>query len=207
TVTGYVDVSYTNFDHDVPLFHVFDKESNSFNLHLLDVSVGYQPTTGWGGLAEVGFGPDANVFAPAGTGTADEVDVVQAYVQYASGPLTVIGGKFATLAGAEVIQSPANTNFSRSFLFGLAVPFTHTGVRATYAPSDALKFIAGVNNGWDVLKESASVVTPGGKQADGKTVELGASATLAKPLTLAAALYSGDEPGVTDIGNRSLLDL
>lgn len=206
-VTGFIDVSYTNFDHDAPLLHVFDREPDSFNLHVVDVAVAHQPASGWGGFAQVDFGPDANVFAAAGTGTGDELDVQEAYVQYATGPLTVMGGKFATISGAEVIESPSNLNFSRSFLFGFAIPFTHTGVRATYAASDALKLTAGVNNGWDVLKESASVIAPGGAPADGKTVELGVSANLSKQLALAAALYNGEEPGVTDVDTRSLLDL
>jgi len=206
-VTGFVDVSYTNFDHDVPALHVFDTEGNSFNLHLVDISVAYQPASGWGGFVQLDFGPDANVFASAGSGRTDEVDVQEAYVQWAAGPLTVIGGKFATLAGAEVIESPSNLNFSRGFLFGLAVPFTHTGVRTTYAVSDALKFIVGVNNGWDVLKESAPANAVGTTQADGKTVELGVSANLSKQLTLAAALYNGDEPGATAVDTRSLLDV
>lgn len=207
TVTGYVDVSYTNFDNDTPALHVFDTEADSFNLQVVDVAIGYQPADGLGGFVQLDFGPDANVFAAAGTGRADEFDVQEAYVQYAGGGLTVIGGKFATLAGAEVIESPANLNFSRSFLFGFAIPFTHTGVRATFAAGDSLKFIAGLNNGWDVLKESAAANTFGTEQADGKTVELGINATLSKELSLAASLYSGEEVGAGGIDTRSLLDL
>jgi len=51
-------------------------------------------------------------------------------VQYAHGPLTIIGGKFVTLAGAEVINSTLDTNYSRSILFGYAIPFSHTGARS-----------------------------------------------------------------------------
>lgn len=207
SVTGYVDVSYTNFDHETPALHVFDTEGDSFNLHTVDIAVGYQPTDGWGGFVQLDFGPDANVFAAAGTGRADEFDVQEAYAQFTSGGLTVIGGKFATLAGAEVIESPANLNFSRSFLFGFAIPFTHTGVRATFTHSDSLKFIAGLNNGWDVLKESAAANTFGTEQADDKTIELGVSATLSDALSLAASIYTGDEVGGGGIDTRSLLDL
>ena len=207
TVTGYVDVSYTNFDHDAPALHVFDTEADSFNLHVVDVAIGYQPADGVGGFVQLDFGPDANVFGAVGTGRTDEFDVQEAYVQYAGGGLTVIGGKFATLAGAEVIESPANLNFSRSFLFGFAIPFTHTGVRATFASGDSLKFIAGLNNGWDILKESAAANTFGTQQADGKTVELGVNAMLSKELSLAASLYSGEEVGAGGIDTRTLLDL
>ena len=43
--------------------------------------------------------------------------MLQAYAQYATGNWTIIGGKFVTLAGAEVIAPTGNTNFSRSLLF------------------------------------------------------------------------------------------
>jgi len=29
-------------------------------------------------------------------------------------------------------------NYSRSILFGYAIPFAHTGIRATYAASDSM---------------------------------------------------------------------
>ena len=37
-----------------------------------------------------------------------------------------------TPLGAEVIEPWANYNYSRSLLFSFAIPFTHTGVLATY---------------------------------------------------------------------------
>jgi len=80
-------------------------------------------------------------------------DVTQAFLQYAGGPLTLIAGKFVTLQGSEVIWSPTNPNISRSILFG-AIPFTTPGVRATWAASDTVSLIAGVNNGWDQLTDA-----------------------------------------------------
>jgi hypothetical protein len=68
--------------------------------------------------------------------------------------LTVIGGKFVALAGVEVLAPTGNTNFSRSLLF-FAEPMTHTRVRATYAASDTLSLIAGVNNGWNYASGQA----------------------------------------------------
>ena len=40
-------------------------------------------------------------------------------------------GKFVTPIGAEVIESQDNWNYTRSILFGYAIPFYHVGVRAT----------------------------------------------------------------------------
>jgi len=129
-------------------------------------------------------------------------DLTQAYGSYSKGALTLIAGKFTTLAGTEVIASTGNTNISRSILFG-AIPFTHTGVRASYAPSDTVTFYGGLNNGWDQL-------TDGNRQ---KTLELGATLNPVKPLTFTVSGYFGDEaatpPGTQPSalqGNRNMID-
>jgi hypothetical protein len=207
TVNGYVDASYTYLTGSGTFTgstanRVYDRERNSFNLHAVDLSIGYLPTSGFGAFTQFDLGSDANVSASTGTGSSDEYDVQQAYVQYAAGPLTVIGGKFATLAGAEVITSPSNLNFTRSILFGYAIPFTHTGARASYAINDAYKVILGVNNGWDVLKTSA------GGTSDSKTIEVGVAMTPIKPLSINLAGYYGDAAVTTTYGApRYVIDL
>ena len=40
-------------------------------------------------------------------------------------------GKFVTSAGAEVIETNGNWNYSRSLLFALAIPYYHMGVRTS----------------------------------------------------------------------------
>ena len=203
SVSGYIDTSYTYLSGSGQFAggganRVYDRERNSFNLNMIDLTVSSLPTAGFGGLVDLNFGSDANVNASAGTGGADEFDIQAAYLHYASGPLMVVAGKYVTLSGAEVIKSPANFNYSRSILFGYAIPFTHTGVRATFAVSDMLSVVAGINNGWDVLKESASEAR--------KTLELGVSTTPIKPLTIAASAYIGKEPGAV-VGTRTLFDV
>jgi hypothetical protein len=106
--------------------------------------------------------------------------------------LTLIAGKFTTLHGTEVIASSGNTNISRSILFG-AVPFTHTGVRATWALSDTVSLIAGVNNGWDQLTDTNK----------GKTAELGATLNPIKPLSITLSGYSGKEGVAPNEGTRT----
>lgn len=203
SVSGYLDTSYTyntgsgSFVGGAPS-RVYDREHNSFNFHVLDLTVASLPKEGFGVLADLNFGPDANVHAATGTGNTDEFDVQQGYVNYASGPFTVLFGKFITLAGAEVIKSPDNLNFSRGILFGYAIPFTHTGVRASYAIGDTLKFTAGINNGWDVVKESAA-------GDNDKTIEFGVAFNPAQDLALSGAIYRGEE-GATG-GARTLIDV
>jgi hypothetical protein len=213
TVSGYIDYSYNDLSTDAAAYRAYDTERRGFNLQMLDLSVGYQPASGFGGFAELNYGSDAQVNAAAAKGfpslaipLAENSDVQQAYLQYASGPFTVMAGRFDTLAGAEVIQAPSNTNFSRSLLFFFEPAF-HTGVRASYAASDALKFTAGLNNGWNVLKKSNKAPGASGLPPTGTTLELGVSGSPAKILSLSAAYYSGQETGITDAGTRSLLDL
>lgn len=161
---------------------VFDSQNNSFALHQVGLTVAKQPKEGFGGLVNLTMGKDAQVIHSFPDSVASTFDVTQAYAQWAGGPLTVIAGKFTTLHGTEVIASPGNTNISRSILFG-SVPFTHTGVRATWALSDTFALIAGVNNGWDQLTDSNR----------GKTLELGATLNPIKPLSITISGYSGKE--------------
>ena len=85
----------------------------------------------------------------------EKFDLQEAYlsgtVPVGSG-LTLKGGKFVTLLGYEVIESPNNLNFSRGYLFELAVPLTHTGGLATYTFTDWFNMTAGVVLGWDDSK-------------------------------------------------------
>lgn len=69
-------------------------------------------------------------------------------------PLSIKGGKFATLLGAEVIEPWANFNMTRSFLYGFAIPITNTGVMAAYTVNDHVSVTGGVVNGWDRVSSS-----------------------------------------------------
>ena len=185
SVSGYIDAGYTYAKNGAGFTdRVFDTQQNSFALNQFGLSVAKQPKEGFGGLVNLTVGRDAQVIHsfPEPQPGGSMFDITQAYLQYAGGPLTVIAGKFVTLQGSEVIWSPSNTNISRSILFG-AIPFTHTGVRATWALSDTVSLIAGVNNGWDQLTDSNK----------GKTVELGATLNPIKPLSIVVSGYSGQE--------------
>ena len=88
-----------------------------------------------------------------------QVDLQEAYVSYkvplGSG-LTLKAGKFVTLLGYEVIESPNNLNFSRSLLFSFAIPITHTGGLLSYSFTDWFSVTAGVVEGWDVSDDNNS---------------------------------------------------
>jgi hypothetical protein len=86
-----------------------------------------------------------------------KVDLQEAYGSYkipVGTGLTLKAGKFVTLLSYEVIESPNNLNFSRSFLFSFAIPLTHVGALASYAPTDWLTLTAGPVVGWDVADDN-----------------------------------------------------
>ncbi|TMH82627.1 MAG: hypothetical protein E6H45_14695, partial [Betaproteobacteria bacterium] len=184
-VSGYLDAGYSYANRNVQTpstTRVFDAQNNSFALHQFGLQVAKQPSRGFGGVVNITAGSDAQVIQAFPDASGSMFDITQAYGQYASGDLTLMAGKFVTLAGSEAIWSPSNNNFSRSILFG-AIPFTHTGVRAGYAVSNTVTLYGGVNNGWDQLTDANK----------GKTLELGASITPIRPLTINVTGYFGQE--------------
>ncbi len=220
TVSGYIDTAYTRANRNIEAGtvvpgsstmgptqtfatnpRVFDNQNNSFALHQFALQVAKQPKEGVGGLVNVTMGKDAQVIKSTPDVSSSTFDITQGFLQYATGPLTVMAGKFTTLHGTEVIWSPSNVNFSRSILFG-AVPFTHTGVRVSYAPADIVTLYGGLNNGWDQLTDANK----------GKTLELGATITPIKPLSITVSDYHGQEPtstflGPTQNGSRNSFNL
>jgi len=190
-VSGYLDAGYSYANRNVEAGgfsnRVFDSQNNSFALHQFGLQVAKQPSRGFGGVVNITVGSDAQFIHSFPEGVAaNTFDLTQAYGQYSTGGLTLMAGKFVTLAGSEVIWSPSNSNFSRSILFG-AIPFTHTGVRAGYAVSDTVTLYGGINNGWDQLTDANK----------GKTVELGASIIPNKALTINVTGYFGQERATT----------
>ncbi len=155
---GYVAASYThNFNNpnsQTNALRIFDGDANSFRPNMAQIvveKVGKADGTmedRAGFRIKLDFGEDAK-FTGGNTG-ADEVDFQEAYAQYIApvgSGLDLRLGRMNTLIGYEVIESPFNPNFSRSWLFGLGEPFTTTGVRGTYAFSDSVTLsVGGINS-------------------------------------------------------------
>lgn len=173
---------------------------NAFNINIRK-----NATQGLGGQLEVTLGSDANVINSYGYTPNTYTDVTQGFLYYAAGPWTLDVGKFETLAGYEVIESPSDNNISRSILFGYAIPFTHTGVRLVYAPTSHFSATAGVNFGWDQIRSTTGL----------GTIEGGLSWNPSSALSFSGDFYTGKEPsaltpfpptGATIYGTRTLLD-
>jgi hypothetical protein len=195
TVSGYVAASYYASNGYPSNIHQFDTKHNTFQLDQAGLQVAYQPKEGFGALVDVIAGEDARLLHFAEDGNDNSFDVRQAFLQYATGNLTVMAGKFVTLAGAEVINPTLNTNFSRSLLFFDSEPLTHTGVRAAYALGE-FTLTGGINNGWN------STSTDFGS----KTGELGVAwAPASKLFALAVNAYFGKDG--TYEAERTLIDV
>jgi hypothetical protein len=63
-------------------------------------------------------------------------------------------GKFVTPAGAEVIETKDNWNYSRGLLFSYAIPYYHFGMRAKYSFNDKYSLTGYVVNGWNTSMAS-----------------------------------------------------
>ena len=154
---GYVDVSYTqNFKNPTPNVNqnrVFDVDSNSFRVQLAQIVLEKEAKMG-GALADaagfrlkLNFGEDAEF--TGGSISGDDVDFQEVYAQFIApfgNGLDLRMGRMNTLIGYEVIESPYNPNFSRSWLFGFGQPFTTTGLRGSYDFNDQVTFSIGVIN-------------------------------------------------------------
>ncbi len=182
TMTGYVAASYFH-SSETNTYHNFDIGHDTFQLDQAGLTVAYQPKEGFGALVNVIGGEDARLQNTYEGNNPDGLEVLQAYAQYATGGLTLIAGKFVTLAGAEVIAPTGNTNFSRSLLFAFE-PAVHTGVRATYALNDMVTLYGGVNNGWNYTHTNYG----------SKTGEVGVGVTPSKMFSIAAYGYFGKDP-------------
>ncbi len=177
---GYVDTSYTyNFNqpqNGVNHLRIFDVDSNAFRMHMAQVVLEKEGKTDGSHLdragfrAKLNFGEDSQF--TGGSDFNDEVDFQEAYVQYIApigNGLDLRMGRMNTLIGYEVIESPYNPNFTRSWLFGLGEPFTTTGARAAYQFNDWVGVAVGGissftqgpgDNNANLSVESAIYLTP-----------------------------------------------
>jgi hypothetical protein len=218
-VSGYADAGYTSatfaarnnppapfnaFSNQIINFtgvptYVFDTLNQQIQFHTFNLQAAYNGPIG--GKIEANFGDDANLInsypksqldAPYTAGP--EIDITQAYLSFTSGQFTGIVGKFETLAGAEVIESPSDYNISRSILFGYAVPLTHAGGRLTWAESSALSFIVGLNKGWNLTSDLAypynQSIDPV-SDSGALTVEAGAAWNPSKAFSATVQGYTG----------------
>jgi Putative beta-barrel porin-2, OmpL-like. bbp2 len=141
-VDAYYSANVTQKQTEPNLLRVFDS-ANGFQLAYGKIVAQAAPAP-IGFRVDIGFGP-VSAFT-----TFDHLQ--QGYLSVKlPGDIIVDGGRFVTNAGAEVIEAKDNWIYSRSLLFDFAIPFTHTGLRATIPiPGiQGLSLMAGLFNGFD----------------------------------------------------------
>jgi hypothetical protein len=162
-VGGWVDVYYGyNFNGTDPLLRTFDVQDNAFSLSAAELNLTKVPTSESrvGFRTDLWFGKAADLtalFEPQKEGSTSSLtegkevykNIQQAYVSVLAGSVQIDAGKFVTPIGAEVIEAQDNWNYTRSTLFGYAIPFYHTGVRATLNVSPKLAIAGYLVNGWN----------------------------------------------------------
>jgi hypothetical protein len=137
---------------NVNTFHPYSNNTG-FNLAWvgLDASVDPAPV---GATLQLRFGPAVPNLAlgdftiPGGIGFVQN-GFVSWKPQGKDGKLTLMLGKFDTVYGAEVAQSHLNINYTRGYLYNLAQPFFHTGLRADIAFTDMVTLKLLAVNGWN----------------------------------------------------------
>jgi hypothetical protein len=158
-VNAFVDVYYGyNFNKVDPIARTFDVQHNTFSLSLAEVNLtkAVTPESKAGFRIDLDFGKTADLvgaYEPESNGQEIYKHVEQAYVSLLTGKVQWDVGKYVTPIGAEVIESQDNWNYTRSILFGYAIPFYHTGVRATINASDKVILAGYLANGWNNSSE------------------------------------------------------
>jgi len=133
---------------------VFDNQYDSFNLNAFKLTIEKDKDTSKfpaGFRVDAMMGEDAGTVNGAGSLNDNALSVEQAYVDLGiplGNGIDVKFGKMVTLLGYEVIESPANWQFSRSDAFRLS-PMTMAGMTLGYKWNDYLTSTLGVINGYD----------------------------------------------------------
>jgi hypothetical protein len=168
TFTGLVD-GYYSYDANQPANHIagnhfFDNSANEFALNLIELGLTKTPDASdrLGYTATLGFG---NAMSVVNSGDPSFLQYVkEAYMSYLAPVgkgLQIDFGKYVTPAGAEVIESNQNWNYSRSLLFYYAIPYYHFGLRAKYTFNDKWSLTGYVMNGWNNVVSTNSGKTGG----------------------------------------------
>jgi hypothetical protein len=200
--------NFENPDSEENEFRVFDHRANNFTLDLAQIEFAKDaPVGGIGYKLKLSAGETAKFIHALGLGIkagedpkdTEPFDLTEAYISYVAPlgrGLRFDFGKMVTYLGAEVIEAKDNPNYSRSFLFNFAIPFTHTGLKVSYAFSDTLNAAVHIVNGWDNFNDNNN----------GKTVGLSVGYTPIEQLAMNFNLIYGPEKDDNNHDNRFIFD-
>jgi hypothetical protein len=182
-INGFASVAYVHNFNDPPSdtnqFRIFDFKADTFKVDVVELvlqrttpvknSVGFRIDAEAGGSVPK-ISAASGLFRNSRTGEAEDFDLQQAYVTWVTGlgrGLRLDAGKFITIAGLEVIEGYDgwNDEYSRAWIFGYAMPGTHTGLKVSYPFSDKVTLTALAVQGWDNFKDNNDGKTFGAQLA------------------------------------------
>jgi len=170
TLSGFVDVYY-DYNSNQPAgrttaYRNFDINSGQFGLNMIEL-VADKPadTTNRAGYhVALGFGQAMNAVNSFPGESAFDQYLKEGYLEY----MAPVGkglqfnvGKFVTPAGAEVIETKDDWNYSRGILFAWAIPYFHFGMNAKYAFNSKFALTGFLVNGWNNSIDNNSGKTTG----------------------------------------------
>jgi hypothetical protein len=218
TLSGFVDVYY-GYNSLQPANRTtalrnFDIDSGQFGLNMIELIADKAPdpaASHVGFHVALGFGQAMNLVnsgefgAPLIPGTpvlgpsASNFDqyLKEGYLEYLVGKkLQINVGKFVTPAGAEVIESKDNWNYSRGLLFSWAIPYFHFGANAKYTFNSKFAVTGYLVNGWNNSVDNNT----------GKTGGFSAAWTPNAKWSLIENYLAGPEHGNDNSNFRNLTD-
>ena len=209
TTDGFLSLSYTyNTNDPIPelnQFRVFDFADNHLQVDVAQLVIQHPvgESDNFGFRLNMIAGSGVPQVTPArGMLIAHDFDIPEMYLSYvvpAGKGLRFDLGKFATPFGYEVIggYDGYNDNFSRGFIFGYGLPFTHTGLKASYSFESRISAAAFLTNGCDAFTRLNGAVTAIGQL----------SAQTSKTTTLTFTFLHGPTKPHNDHDQRSLYEL
>ena len=210
SIDAYSGVNFARPDSKLNKLRAFDTQDGGLALNYAEIVVA-RNTGNLGFRIDAGFGSTSDgLYAVDNASASMDPDtkayarslahVQQAYITGRFGKLTLDAGKFVTGHGFEVIESKDNWNYSRSVLFAWAIPYYHSGLRATYTVDDKLSLMGCVVNGWNTNIEEGNSMTSACVQAIYKPVA---------PLALYVNYMVGREHllGVEELTVRHIVDV
>jgi hypothetical protein len=129
----------------------FHPDHNSFQVDQvwfsMEKPVSPESRAGFG--VDIGYGKTADLLREADSMNGNLPAVHQAYVQYLApigGGITVKAGRFATLIGAEVAETPYNFNITRGLVYSTLQPINHVGLLLSSEYQCGVDWALGVAN-------------------------------------------------------------
>ena len=148
---GYIDKNFNDPSSGFNGLRNFDVRSDSPHVSLGMITIDHAPDP-VGFQLDVGFGEMFDIIHEGNRDPDAWKYFKQAYLSVKPKSwhgVELDAGEFVTSAGAEVIETNQNWNYSRSLLFVYAIPYSHTGFRLLYPVDSHFTGSFQVVNGWN----------------------------------------------------------